>query len=205
MQNLLLAAGLGTRSKGEKLLLPYQGETLVHRAVSQSLLAGLYTVVVTGFRAAEVQAAIEDLCCDNLLVVHNPDYEQGQGSSTWCGAHHLKEHEDFFISLADMPLIEKRHYRYLASQSFVLAARPCLGTRLGHPVLLKSTFLPIIRDQKGPFTMRSLLKGYDVECLSVEDEAYVLDIDTLSDYADLISSGRPPLSPPSQDGWSNQD
>ena len=169
---------------------------MVHRCVSQSLLAGLYTVVVTGFRADEVQAAIEDLHCDNLLVVHNPDYEQGQGNSTRCGAYHLNEKEDFFISLSDMPLIEERHYRFLAQHSTEQAARPSYKGRLGHPVLLSTTFLQIIRNQTGPFTMRTLLAPYPVQAIEVDDEAYILDIDTLQDYQALLASGQPPRNLP---------
>lgn len=194
MQNLLLAAGLGSRSEGKKLLFPYQGETLVHRSVRQSLLAGLYTVVVTGFRADAVQEAIKDLFCDDLLVVHNPEYEQGQGSSTRCGACHLSKTENFFISLSDMPLIEERHYRFLLQHSTAQAARPSYKGRLGHPVLLSSTFLEVIKNQNGPFTMRTLLASYPVQEIEVDDEAYILDIDTLQDYQTLLSRVQPPRS-----------
>ena len=55
MQNILLAAGLGKRSGGEKLLLPYKGQTIISHAVRQSLEAGLYTIVVTGFREEEIE------------------------------------------------------------------------------------------------------------------------------------------------------
>ncbi|HBO35912.1 MAG: nucleotidyltransferase family protein [Sphaerochaeta sp.] len=197
MQNLLLAAGLGLRSEGKKLLLPYRGAPLVHHAVQQSLLADLFTVVVTGYRADEVRAAIEDLACDTLLIVHNPDYEQGQGTSTRVGACHLREAESFFISLSDMPLIEARHYRHLARYATHAAVRPRYKGRLGHPVLLPPSFLSIIKNQDGPFAMRSLLSSYEVQAIDVEDEAYILDIDTLDEYRALVASGRPPQSPPS--------
>ncbi len=197
MQNILLAAGLGSRSDGKKLLLPYQGETLVHHAVKESLLAGLYTVLVTGYRADEVKEAVKDLSCDNLMVVHNSEYAQGQGSSTRCGAYHLREGESFFISLSDMPLIEARHYRHLVQCATHSAARPSYKGKLGHPVLLGTTFLPIIRGQGGPFTMRSLLSRYEVQAIEVDEQAYVLDIDTLDEYQALLSSGQPPQGPPS--------
>ncbi len=196
MQNILLAAGLGSRSEGKKLLLPYQGETLVHHAVKESLLAGLYTVLVTGYKADEVKEAVKDLYCDNLLVVHNSEYAQGQGSSTRCGSFYLREGESFFISLSDMPLIKARHYHHLVRCATHAAARPSYKGRLGHPVLLAPTFLSVIRDRNGPFTMRSLLSDYEVQAIEVDEEAYILDIDTLDEYHALISSGQPPQSHP---------
>jgi len=45
--------------------------------------------------------------------------------------------------------------------------------------------------------MRSLLSSYEVQAIDVEDEAYILDIDTLDEYRALVASGRPPQSPPS--------
>ena len=170
---------------------------MVHHAVQQSLLADLFTVVVTGYRADEVRSAIEDLACDKLLIVHNPDYEQGQGISTRIGACHLREGESFFISLSDMPLIEARHYRHLACFATHEAVRPRYKGRMGHPVLLSPPFLSIIKNQDGPFTMRSLLSSYEVQAINMEEETYILDIDTLDEYRALIASGRPPQSPPS--------
>lgn len=190
MQNILLAAGLGSRSEGKKLLLPYQGETLVRHTVRQSLLAGLYTVVVTGYRAQEVEAQLTDLACDKLVITYNPDYEIGQGSSTQCGAFHLREDEDFFISLADMPLIESRHYEFLASQPYDLAARPLVGDKVGHPVMLRARFIERIRNQRLPFTMRELLSDYPMKKIGVDDPAYILDIDTLEDYDNLLKRGQ---------------
>ncbi len=190
MQNLLLAAGLGLRSEGKKLLLPYQGKTIVHHAVLASLEAGLYTIVVTGYRKQEVQAEISNLACPNLLVVENPSFAQGQGSSTICGAAFLKEDEPFFISLADMPLIEAYHYRFLADRAKEAVVRPSQNGKMGHPVLLGAEFRSIILEQKAAFTMRSLLKDDPLQAIEVEDNAYFLDIDTLDAYHQLMKQER---------------
>ena len=141
MQNILLAAGLGKRSGGEKLLLPYKGQPIIAHAVEQSLLAGLYTIVVTGFRKSEIEQAIAHFSCPNLLVTYNENYSQGQGSSTLVGAKALREGEDFFISLSDMPLIKASHYRFLA-RAFTTAdvLRPLYKDQIGHPVLLRASF-----------------------------------------------------------------
>lgn len=186
MQNILLAAGLATRSDGQKLLYPYGEETVVHRATAQSLEAGLFTILVTGYRAEEIVEAVEDLRCPDLLIVHNTDYKLGQGVSTQRGVLALQDETPFFISLADMPLIEARHYHHLARMATGELLRPRYRGTAGHPVLLGPSFIPIIRDLEGPFAMRDLLSDYPTQWLEVEEEAYIVDIDTPSSYLSLI-------------------
>ncbi len=139
------------RSKGKKLLLPYKGTTIVAYAVQQSLRAGLRTVLVTGFKAEQVTQAVAHLACPQLQIIHNEHYRKGQGSSTICGATYLGHDSPFFISLADMPFIESRHYLYLIEQTSAPVSRPSYKGKLGHPVLLDPSFLAIIRSQKKLF------------------------------------------------------
>ncbi|MFA6680411.1 MAG: nucleotidyltransferase family protein [Sphaerochaeta sp.] len=192
MQNILLAAGLGKRSGGEKLLLPYKGQTIISHAVRQSLEAGLYTIVVTGFREAEIEQVLKPFACPNLTLVHNSEYSLGQGSSTQVGAKALRDNEDFFISLSDMPLIRARHYLFLAKNFNTSdALRPLFQDQIGHPVLLRANFKTKILEQELPFTMHTLLKDFHVEHCTVDDEAYTLDIDTMQAYAKLLMRHQP--------------
>jgi molybdenum cofactor cytidylyltransferase len=187
MQNILLAAGLGKRSGGEKLLLPYKGQSIIAHAVEQSLLSGLYTIVVTGYRKQEVEQALLPFSCPNLLVTHNENYALGQGSSTLAGAKALRDGEDFFISLSDMPLITASHYQLLARHfTSAEALRPVYRGQIGHPVLLRASFKAQILEQAVPFTMHALLADFHVEQCIVDDEAFVRDIDTIHAYAELL-------------------
>jgi len=186
MQNILLAAGLASRSNGEKLFLPWRGETIIQHAVRASLDAGLETIVVTGFKHEQVEALLAPFQGDTLHLAFNPAFSQGQGSSTLCGAKALMEGESFFISLADMPLIEKNHYQWLIKRfGKAEALRPSFKGNPGHPVLLKPIFKHIILQQTPMFTMKELLSSYLVKTCSVDDEAYVCDIDTLQAYNKL--------------------
>ncbi len=192
MQNILLAAGLGKRSGGEKLLLPYKGQPIIAHAVEQSLLAGLYTIVVTGFRQAEIEQVLMPFACPNLQLTFNENYALGQGSSTLVGAKSLHDGEDFFISLSDMPLIKASHYHLLA-RSFTSseALRPLYRGQIGHPVLLRASFKAQILEQSIPFTMHGLLQDFHVEKCIVDDEAFVRDIDTIHAYTELLMHPEP--------------
>ncbi|HAF84769.1 MAG TPA: hypothetical protein DCG32_00035 [Sphaerochaeta sp.] len=187
MQNILLAAGLAQRSGGEKLMLPYKGRPIIAHAVEQSLLAGLYTIVVTGFRKMEVERALEQFACPNLILTYNETYALGQGSSTLVGAKALRDDEDFFISLSDMPLIGASHYHFLERHfTYSEALRPIYKGQVGHPVLLRASFKAQILEQTVPFTMHTLLEDFPVEQCIVDDEAYVRDIDTIHAYTELL-------------------
>lgn len=191
MQNILLAAGLASRSDGEKLFFPYRGRTIIHHCVASSLDAGLFTVVVTGHRAEAVVAELSDLASPSLLIVNNPHYSRGQGGSTQVGAAALKDDRPFFISLADMPLIEAAHYHALAEAYRGAPLRPRCSAKVGHPVLLPPSFIPIIAAQAGPFAMKELLASSVMEYLDTNEEAYVTDVDTASSYQALVKGSSP--------------
>ena len=196
MQNIILAAGLGTRSEGKKLLLPYKNQSIITTAVRASLQADLMTIVVTGYRHDLIEKELQSYQCEKLKLVYNEHFAKGQGSSTLCGVAHLKADQPFFISLADMPLIESRHYLFLMEYKNYAAVRPMYKGRLGHPVMLQPAFIPIIKNQKESFTMRSLLSQFTVHQVQVDEEAYILDIDTLAEYHRMIKSvGQPPQCP----------
>ena len=188
-QNLLLAAGSGVRSGGEKLFWTYHGKPIIYHSVANSLTANLRTILVLGFRSAELLSLIEELLPNPLLsVVINDHYEAGQGSSTKVGAQLLDRKKRFFISLADMPFIEPKHYHFLEQFSdFVL--RPVVGEELGHPVLHDPSLIEIILKQDDSFTMRTLLQAYPMKKIAVDDPAYIQDIDTLNHYKTLLSHG----------------
>lgn len=185
-QNLLLGAGGATRSGGEKLFWIYENRPIIHHSVANSLRAGLPTILVLGHRHSELRPLIGDLAEDPLLtIVINEEWRLGQGSSTKVGARLLDRRKRFFISLADMPLITPRHYRFLEGFLEPLV-RPVVNGRVGHPVLHAPFLIDEILRQPDSFAMRELLGAYEMKKIAVDDPAYIRDIDTLRDYQALL-------------------
>ncbi|MCH3920366.1 MAG: nucleotidyltransferase family protein [Sphaerochaeta sp.] len=189
MQNIMLAAGLGSRSGGEKLFYPWNGKDIIHHSVEASLQAGLYTIVVTGFQKARVDASLRDLACPSLLLVPNDHYRDGQFSSTQVGAGYLHPDEDFFVTLGDLPLIEPNHYLQLArAMDGYNGVRPFFQQkRPGHPVLLRPLFIPLIQSADKTETMHHLLSRPDIMAYATDDPAYVTDIDTAQAYEEILT------------------
>jgi molybdenum cofactor cytidylyltransferase len=80
---IILAAGGSTRFGQPKQLLDWHGQPFVRVVARTALEAGLWPVfVVTGANSSSVEAAIQDL---DVHVVHNDDWQHGQGSSIKTG------------------------------------------------------------------------------------------------------------------------
>ena len=101
---LLLAAGGGRRLGGRpKALLRHRGRPLVEHAVGVLRAAGLTRVhVVLGARADAVREQAELTGC---VVVENPEWEQGMGSSLRAGLDSLADTgaRAALVSLVDQP------------------------------------------------------------------------------------------------------
>ncbi len=110
----VLAAGRGSRLGGDasKPLLEWRGRPLVAWAVHAAMGSGLWpVVVVVGYRGDEVRAALGDT--HDLLVVENPDWEEGIASSLRAALVALApfpEVDGVAVGLADQPLVTADAY-----------------------------------------------------------------------------------------------
>lgn len=203
MNIVMLAAGLSRRmGKTNKLLIPYNGNTLVcHSALTalqylESLDSSSRLIIVTGYRRLSTEKALKPcrLFIENtkapieLIVVNNPDYKKGQFTSTEVGVSQVKDGENFFICLADMPLINPEHYKttsvYLKNHD---AVRPVVNGIPGHPVYLSSRMKEIILSAKGINSVSGILRKHDLFEYETDDNALIADIDTQNDISCLLS------------------
>src|SRR4051812_22537454 len=136
---LLLAAGGGRRLGGRpKALLEHRGRPLVEHAAGVLRAAGCDRVhVVLGARADAVRERAELAGC---VLVDNPQWERGMGSSLRAGLHSLAGTgaRAALVFLVDQPgigpeAVARVLAAYRDEESLVSAAYD--GTR-GHPVLL---------------------------------------------------------------------
>jgi CTP:molybdopterin cytidylyltransferase MocA len=103
---VLLAAGGGSRLGRPKALVQLAGQSLADRGVSLLRAGGAApVVVVTGAAAAEPPGAV---------IVHNPDWRSGMGSSLAAGLTALPAAATAaVIALADQPLVGPEAVRRL--------------------------------------------------------------------------------------------
>ncbi|MFJ3231903.1 NTP transferase domain-containing protein [Streptomyces sp. NPDC086787] len=188
---LLLAAGGGRRLGGRpKALLEHRGRLLVEHAAAVLRTAGCDRVhVVLGASAEEVRRRADLGGC---VLVDNPDWSEGMGSSLRAGLDSLSGTgaAAALVSLVDQPGIGPEAVaRVLAAhtdeRSLVCAAYD--GTR-GHPVLFGSAhWAGISSSATGDRGARAYLKAHEREIRLVEcaDVAEPYDIDTAEDLTHL--------------------
>ncbi|MDO0937783.1 nucleotidyltransferase family protein [Streptomyces sp. DG2A-72] len=188
---LLLAAGGGRRLGGRpKALLEHRGRPLVEHAVDVLRAAGCTRVhVVLGAQAAVVR---ERARLEGCVLVDNPEWEQGMGSSLRAGLGSLAgtPATAALVSLVDQPGIGPQAVArvlaaYTDEESLVSAAYD--GVR-GHPVLFGAAhWAGIAASASGDRGARAYLKAHEEAITLVEcgDVAEAYDIDTEGDLSHL--------------------
>ncbi|MFF2999838.1 NTP transferase domain-containing protein [Streptomyces sp. NPDC057950] len=188
---LLLAAGGGRRLGGRpKALLEHRGRPLVEHAVEVLRAAGCARVhVVLGADASVVR---ERARLDGCVLVDNPEWERGMGSSLRAGLGSLDGTgaRAVLVALVDQPGIGPRAFaRVLAAYrdgtSLVSAA---YDGRRGHPVLFGAAhWAGVAASATGDRGARAYLEERAAAITLVEcgDVARPYDIDTEDDLGHL--------------------
>ncbi|WP_405905899.1 nucleotidyltransferase family protein [Streptomyces sp. NBC_00828] len=188
---LLLAAGGGRRLGGRpKALLPHRGRPLVEHAVGVLRAGGCTRVhVVLGARADDVR---EQASLPGCVLVDNPEWEEGMGSSLRAGLDSLAgtAARAALVSLVDQPGIGPEAVgrvldAYRGEGTLVSAAYE--GVR-GHPVLFGAAhWAGIAATATGDRGARAYLKEHAAAITLVEcgDVARPYDIDTAEDLVHL--------------------
>ncbi|MEU9606634.1 nucleotidyltransferase family protein [Streptomyces sp. NPDC048057] len=185
---LLLAAGGGRRLGGRpKALLRHRGRPLVEHAVRALRAGGCDPVhVVLGAAADRVRTEADLAGC---VVVDNPDWAQGMGSSLRTGLASLAgtSASAALVVLVDQPGVGAAavaRVRTAAGASRQALATAAYGGERGHPVFLGAARWPdVVRGACGDQGARGYLNAHRAELVMVEcgDVAEAYDIDTEAD------------------------
>lgn len=178
---ILLAAGEGSRLGRPKALVRIAGQSLADRGVSMLRAGGAAPVVlVTGAASAEPLGA---------LIVHNPGWRSGMGSSLAAGLSALPDTAAAaVIALADQPLVGPEAVRRLiaAYRGGASVAVACYDGRPRNPVLIARAHWPeVIETSVGDTGARAFLRARPELVTPVEcgDTGSPDDIDTPEDLA----------------------
>ena len=180
---IVLAAGQARRMGGlNKLTARFDGNPLVRRVAEQALASQARPVIlVTGHRAAEIEAAVAGL---GLTLVHNPDYAEGLATSLKAGLAALPaDTAAALVVLADMPgvtaeTLDRLIAAFQARQGPTIVL-PTVGGKRGNPVLWSRDFFPELATISGDTGARHLLGAHEEAIERVEIGAAAgLDVDT---------------------------
>ena len=176
-----------------KQFLPYQGRTLLRRAVEAGIQSGAEPVIVVVGDHVD-QAVHELIGIGGAIIEPNPTWKCGMGTSIRIGLRRLlKERpgiEAVIIALCDQPFVEVKHLRqlrdvHMATGKGVVASE--YGQTLGPPCLFAASWfdrLLAIGDDEGA---KRLILAAGEDCAVLPLPAGAVDIDTPGDYETLSS------------------
>ncbi len=184
---VIVAAGMSSRMKDFKPLLPLSGNTLIGKAIKTLQSAGISPIVVITGRSADLLkdylAEFDVICLDNLKYEHTDMFY-----SACIGLEYIQDKaECVFFLPADVPLFSRHSLNAMINQmSFsdcdIILPQRC--GRKGHPILIKSSAVSALLFYDGGNGLKGAIQEYDgrKEVLEIPDIGMTIDADRRSDY-----------------------
>jgi molybdenum cofactor cytidylyltransferase len=189
MIGLILAAGRSSRLGEPKILIQYQGKSLLERTCQQALSVCSEILVLIG---AETEKSSQIL---NRLQAANPKvhftisehWSEGMGSTLAEGLRMLADkQEDIMVMLCDLPFIEASHLsalqnaKQLHPQLFIVSD---FGGQMSPPVVIPQHFQPQFYHWKGEKGLGEIWHKQAKDVLYCHFNVQYKDLDTPDDKA----------------------
>ncbi len=188
----ILAAGSSQRMGDNKLLLPFQDNTLINvvcKTIIDSYLKPVF--VVTGFENKKV---VESLPKSIDKIVYNEDWSRGMATSINKAISSLPNNIDGnMIVLGDMPLVTVKtinnlHQVFLNNNGNKIIYADYLGKQ-ANPVIFPRKFFDEILHLNGDKGCKKIIYKNRKSSIGVpiDSSEVIFDCDTKDDYSDLVS------------------
>ncbi|MGN8057484.1 nucleotidyltransferase family protein [Pedobacter sp. 22163] len=189
---IILAAGSSSRLGRPKQLLDYQGKTLLQTVINEALETSCRPlIVVLGSNAKEIASQHHH---DQVNFVINESWENGMASSIIAGLSAIirnnSEIESIIIAVADQAFIKMINFNNLIEKQKETGKNIIASTyaeTIGTPVLFKKDYFEALLSLTGAEGAKKILKQYPEDVETVVFEHGEIDIDTETDYNNLIS------------------
>jgi molybdenum cofactor cytidylyltransferase len=183
---IILAAGESKRMGFPKMLLTFNGKTMIENVIGNIIRSDIdNTIVVLG---ADRDILIELVKNSSVKYCYNDNYKEGMLSSVKCGFRNLPSYFDaVLVFQGDQPLISPKvinivieAYRY-SGKGIVI---PVYNNKRGHPLLIDRKYRSEIGKLSAHQGLRSLSYQFSDDVLEVEtdDSGILRDFDTYEEY-----------------------
>lgn len=179
---IVLAAGKSSRMGSNKLLLRFDGKTVLEHILDR--LVNYDTIVVTGHRPEDIEPIIRRY---GAKIVHNPDYEQGMTTSFQAGLREIDDDVNaVFMVLSDTfgfntSLLDAMELKMASTVDLIVS--PVYDGKRGHPVLIAYELFQEFLDLGDEETMKDVVLRHEDEHAYVSGDIWTrTDLDTPEDY-----------------------
>lgn len=187
ISGIIPAAGKSKRMGQPKMLLPWEGGTVLTRVVSTFRNAGIEDIIiVTGGAREQVEELLAPL---EVRIIFNEDYERGgMLSSVQRGMRALgHQTQAALIGLGDQPQVQEGSVRmvckaFLETGSNIVV--PSFQMRRGHPWLIARPLWEEVLKMQPPHSLRDFLRARrkEIHYVNVDDPNVLADLDTPEEY-----------------------
>jgi len=189
---IVLAAGLSTRMGTQKLLLPFNGKSIVEKVVENILNSGIDKVmVVLGANHDEIAELLKSW---PVKTVRNGNFREGMHSSVISGVKALPANaRAVLIFLGDQPFIPENAVQKVvegwknSGKGIVI---PLFSGKRGHPPLYDLKYRFELSNLDPEVGLRSVAQKFPDDIFEVETfcPEIVRDIDTPDDYTHELNN-----------------
>ena len=182
IDGIILAAGFSSRTGVFKMGLPLGEKKLLQQVIDEMKKLCSRVIVVAGYKKEKIIQLTQGY--SNLEVAFNPHYTKGMFTSVKEGVKHVKS-QWFFLTPGDYPLLTKAVYQRLLDardQSGPCIFIPVFNGRKGHPILVKSDLVKELLEEPDDSNLRKFINRKGFALVEVDDDAILLDIDTMADF-----------------------
>jgi molybdenum cofactor cytidylyltransferase len=183
---IILAAGESKRMGSPKMLLTFNGRTMIENVIANVLESKVDKIIVV--LGAYRDALVELISKLPVMYCYNDNYKNGMLSSVQCGFRNLpSDFKAVLVFQGDQPLITFDAINvvidaYLSSGKGIVI--PVYKDRRGHPILIDIKYRDEIERLNPDKGLRSLACMFSDDVLEVDtDESGILtDFDTYEQY-----------------------
>lgn len=187
---VILAAGASSRMGRPKLLLPWEGTTVIGHLLRQwQTLGAAQIAVVCTMANTALAAELDRFGFPSASRIFNPQPERGMFSSIQCAANWNGWEPNvthWVITLGDQPQVRLETLQSLVAFAAAHSESVCQPSHNGrgrHPVILPTGAFSSLKDSRAANLKEFLgASGYFAARCEVDDPGLDLDLDAPADY-----------------------
>jgi molybdenum cofactor cytidylyltransferase len=191
---IILAAGESKRMGFPKMLLDFNGRTMIENVISMVVESEAVNIIIV--IGAERESLLEILAKYRVRTCYNENYKKGMLSSVQCGFNNIPpDAEAVFVFQGDQPLITTKTVNYMirayrsTDKKIII---PVYNGKRGHPILIGMKYSEEIMTLDAGIGLRELTINHPGDILQVEteDPGILRDFDTYEEYRNAINNFR---------------
>lgn len=182
---VILGSGLSRRMGGDnKLLLEYEGKTIIERVVCSVIKANCFKEILVVIKDREVE---EILAKYNVKTVFNPNYKEGKSEAIKLALKILGESDGTMFFVGDQPFVDadsilKIWGEFIQDKNSITA--PYVNKAIGNPIIFPKSLYGELNELKEEEGGMKVLKRHEdlVKQVRLSNYKLFFDVDTKEDY-----------------------